>query len=75
MLAPSSPCVRHVCHAPRLLLLLLTLTGTLFLGEANRHIFNNVESNIKVWEEQGEGALGKRAEELKNGPPKKKPAA
>ena len=42
---------------------------TMFLGESNRNIFANVESNIKVWEEQGEAALGKRAEELKAGPP------
>ena len=41
---------------------------TLFLGDSNRHIFDNIESNIKTWKEQGEAALGKRAEELKAGP-------
>ena len=44
---------------------------TQFLGESASHIFANIESNIKVWKEQGEAALGERAAELKT-PPKRK---
>lgn len=41
---------------------------TQFLGEANRHIFGNVETNIKTWSEQGEAALGEaRVAALKQG--------
>jgi len=41
---------------------------TQFLGESNRHIFVNVESNIKTWTEQGEAALGAaRVAALKQG--------
>ena len=38
---------------------------TQFLGDSNRHIFANVESNIRTWTEQGEGALGDRLASLK----------
>ena len=46
---------------------------TLFLGDSNRHIFENIESNIKTWKEQGEGALGERAAALKKVPPPRPP--
>lgn len=42
---------------------------TNFLGDASRHIFTNIEDNIKVWSEQGEAALGTRAQQLHEGPP------
>ena len=44
---------------------------TQFLGESNRHIFDNIESNIKTWQEQGEDALGDRLAILKAGRPPK----
>jgi hypothetical protein len=40
---------------------------TQFLGDANRHIFTNVEENIKIWQEQGESALSGAAKELHEG--------
>jgi len=40
-----------------------------FLGTEHRHIFTNVEDNIKVWKEQGEGALGQKAELMHNKQP------
>ena len=46
---------------------------TLFLGDSNRHIFQNIEDNIKTWKEQGEEALGPRAIELKKVPPPRPP--
>ena len=41
---------------------------TQFLGDSCRHIFTNVEDNIKRWQEEGEGALGDRAKQLHDGP-------
>ena len=45
---------------------------TQFLGESNRHVFQNIESNIKIWSEQGEAAIGDRATALHAGKPPKK---
>ena len=44
---------------------------TQFLGDANRSIFNNVEANIKKWKDEGESALGPRAEKIKSAKAKK----
>ena len=44
---------------------------TQFLGESNRHIFQNVEKNIATWTEQGESALGDRVHALKADRPTK----
>jgi len=38
-----------------------------FLGPDNQHLFANVESNIRMWAEQGEAAFADRAEKLHNG--------
>ena len=37
---------------------------TNFLGEGARHIYANVEQNIKTWQEQGEAAIGDKAEKI-----------
>jgi calcium/calmodulin-dependent 3',5'-cyclic nucleotide phosphodiesterase len=42
-----------------------------FLGEANRHVVKNIEANIKTWQDQGEAALGARAEKLHAKPARK----
>jgi len=41
---------------------------TLFLGESNRVLLDNVLGNIKTWSEQGEAALGDRAQTLHKKP-------
>ena len=47
-----------------------------FLGEnVVADQLRNIESNIAVWEEQGEEALGPRAAELKAGTPSPSPSA